>query len=85
MPHSKYEAAKVNGTIYILPKQFTLNLAGGQYATVTVALLLAPGADRGARPSANNPPPTGFGSLPEEAVVRAIVTDASPISRRTRC
>jgi flagellar basal body-associated protein FliL len=75
MPHKKPPVPKVNGTIYILPKQFTLNLQGGQYATVTVALLLAPTQSVGAT-DPSNPPPTGFGSLPEEAVVRAIITNA---------
>lgn len=65
---------KVNGTIYILPKQFTLNLKGGQYATLTVALLLAPSQSVGVT-STTNPPPTGFGSLTEEAVIRAIITN----------
>ena len=65
---------KINGTIYILPKQFTLNLKGGQYATLTVALLLAPGQSVGVT-SPTDPPPTGFGSLTEEAVIRAIITN----------
>ena len=65
---------RIDGTIYILPKQFTLNLAGGQYATLTVALLLPPGESVGVT-SPTNPPPTGFGSLPDEAVVRAIITN----------
>lgn len=65
---------KIDGTTYILPKQFTINLAGGQYATLTVALLLAPGESVGTT-SATNPPPTGFGSLPEEPEIRAIITD----------
>jgi flagellar FliL protein len=70
----KHTTTKVNGTIYILPKQFTLNMKGGQYATLTVALLLAPGQSVGAT-NATNPPPTGFGSLTEEAVIRAIITN----------
>src|SRR5579875_3220800 len=70
----KHTKPKVDGTIYVLPKQFTLNLKGGQYATLTVALLLAPGQSVGVT-SASNPPPTGFGSLPEEAVIRAIITN----------
>ncbi len=65
---------RINGTIYILPKSFTLNLAGGQYATLTVALLLGPTQSQGTT-NPSNPPPTGFGSLPEEAVVRAIITN----------
>jgi flagellar basal body-associated protein FliL len=65
---------KINGTIYVLPKQFTFNLKGGQYATLTVGLLLAPGQSTGVT-SATDPPPTGFGSLTEEAVIRAIITN----------
>ena len=65
---------KINGTTYILPKQFTLNLKGGQYATLTVALLLAPSQSVGVT-SPTDPPPTGFGSLTEEAVIRAIITN----------
>jgi flagellar FliL protein len=73
-PKSKAPVLKVNGTIYILPKAFTLNLSGGQYATLTVALLLAPTQSAGTT-DPSNPPPTGFGSLNEEAVIRAIITD----------
>jgi flagellar FliL protein len=66
---------RIAGTIYVLPKQFTLNMSGGQYATLTVGLDLAasqtiPAADP------NNAPPDGFGNLPEEAAVRAIITNA---------
>lgn len=65
---------KIAGAIYVLPKDFTLNLAGGQYATLTVALQLA--ATQGfATTDPTNPPPTGFGDLPEEPVVRAIITN----------
>ena len=39
---------KIEGTIYILPKQFTANLKDGRYATLTVALVLAPGQSTGA-------------------------------------
>jgi flagellar FliL protein len=74
MPKKAGAKVKINGTIYILPKEFTVNLKGGQYATLTVALLLAPAQSVGAT-SATNPPPTGFGSLTEEAVIRAIITN----------
>jgi flagellar basal body-associated protein FliL len=74
MPKKKAAKVKVNGTIYILPKGFTVNLKGGQYATLTVALLLAPTQSVGVT-DATNPPPTGFGSLTVEAVIRAIITN----------
>src|SRR6201986_989553 len=70
--HTKKD--RINGTTYILPKQFTLNLKSGQYATLTVALLLAPGQSVGVT-SPTNPPPDGFGSLTDEAVIRAIITN----------
>ncbi len=65
---------KINGTVYVLPKQFTFNLKAGQYATLTAALLLPPGQSVGVT-TPTNPPPTGFGSLTDEAVIRAIITN----------
>jgi flagellar basal body-associated protein FliL len=66
---------KLAGEIYILPKQFTLNLQDGHYATLTVALELAPGQSDGA--TAESAPATGatVGTLPEEAVIRSIITN----------
>ncbi|MGC9220633.1 MAG: flagellar basal body-associated FliL family protein [Solirubrobacteraceae bacterium] len=65
---------KINGNIYWLQRQFTLNLAGGQYATLSVALLLPPTQSLG-KTSPTDPPPTGIGSLTDEAVIRAIITN----------
>ncbi len=73
-PKKKHAPPKVDGTTYVLPKGFTVNLSGGQYATLTVALLLPPGQGVGVT-SANNPPPSGFGSLTDEAEIRAIITN----------
>lgn len=64
---------KVEGTVYVMPKEFLLNLAGGRYAKMTVALVLAPGQSTAA--SAENVPPEGFGTLEQEPLVRQIVTD----------
>ena len=68
---------KISGTIYILPKQFTANLKDGRYATLTVALVLAPGQSTGAAAGGEGggAPPEGFGTLPEEAAVRDIITN----------
>jgi flagellar basal body-associated protein FliL len=65
--------AKVKGEVYVMPKEFIVNLAGGNYAKLTVALVLAPGQSAGA--AAATPPPEGFGTLEEEPLVREIVTD----------
>jgi len=70
----KAPAPKINGTVYILQKGFTINLRGGQYATLTVALLLAPTQSVGVT-SPTNPPPSGFGTLTDEAPIRAIITN----------
>ena len=64
---------KVEGTVYVMPKEFLLNLAGGRYAKMTVALVLAPGQSVAA--SEENAPPEGFGTLEQEPLVRQIVTD----------
>ncbi len=64
---------KVEGTVYVMPKEFLLNLAGGRFAKLTVALVLAPGQSTGGE--AASPPPEGFGTLEQEPLVRQIVTD----------
>jgi flagellar FliL protein len=64
---------KVEGTVYVMPKEFLLNLAGGRYAKLTVALVLAPGQSTGGEGAAA--PPEGFGTLEQEPLVRQIVTD----------
>jgi flagellar basal body-associated protein FliL len=67
---------KVDGAVYILPKEFLINLAGGRFAKISVALVLdhsQPTADTSGH--AATKPPEGFGTLPQEAVIRDIVTD----------
>jgi flagellar FliL protein len=66
---------KIAGVIFVLPKSFTLNLLDGRYATLTAALLLAPGQSAGAGAAGATPPPEGFGGLPEEAAIRDIITN----------
>lgn len=64
---------RVHGEVYVLPKEFLLNLAGGRYAKLTVALVLDEGQLAGGHGGAS--PPEGFGPLEQEALVREIVTD----------
>jgi flagellar FliL protein len=67
---------KIAGEIYILPHQFTLNLKDGRYATLTVALELAPGQSDGATAEGGGPAAGAtVGTLPEEAVIRSIITN----------
>ena len=68
---------KIKGTIYVLPAPFLLNLSDGRFAKLTVGLELAPGQSDGA--SADAAPASGenaAGTLPEEPLVREIVTNA---------
>jgi flagellar protein FliL len=67
---------KIDGTVYVLPKEFLLNLSDGRYAKLDVALVLAPGQSPGAPGGEGGAtPPEGFGTLPQEAAVRDVVTD----------
>lgn len=68
---------KVDGTVYILQKEFLVNLHDGRFAKLTTALVLAHDdtstAAAGGHEAAS--PPEGYGAMTQEAVVRAIVTD----------
>jgi flagellar FliL protein len=64
---------KVAGQVYVLPKEFLLNLSGNHFVKLSVALVLADGEVPAKAEGA--PPPDGFGLLPQEAVVRDVITD----------
>ena len=72
------EHKKIEGVVYVLPKEFVVNLAEGRYGKFNVALVLdhsqptAPAAEGHGAPAE---PPEGFGTLAQEAVVRDIVVD----------
>jgi flagellar basal body-associated protein FliL len=74
---AKKEKPKVDGQVYVLPKEFLLNLSDGHFAKLDVALVLdksqviaaAAGGEAAVKP------PDGFGPLEQEAVVRDIVTN----------
>jgi flagellar basal body-associated protein FliL len=76
---AKAEPPKIAGAVYVLPSEFLLNLADGKYAKLKVGLIMKPGAETaaagGGHEGAANPP-DGYGTLPQEAVVRDIVTNA---------
>jgi flagellar FliL protein len=71
------EKPKVEGEVYVLPKDFLINLSDGKFAKLGVGLVFdegftaapAHGAEGGAAA------PDGYGALTQEAVVRDIVTD----------
>jgi flagellar protein FliL len=69
---------KVSGNVYILGKEFLVNLQGGRFAKLTVALVIDP-ADAAATAAAGGEaaatPPDGFGTMSQEAVVRDVITN----------
>jgi flagellar FliL protein len=68
---------KIKGIVYVMPQTFLLNLADGRYAKLSVALELAPGQSDGASAEGGSSSSgETAGTLPEEAVVREIVTNA---------
>ena len=76
-PKPKVPKQKVAGTLYVMPQTFLLNLSDGRYAKLTVALQLAPGQSDGATPGAGaSGGESAAGTLPEEALVREIVTNS---------
>ena len=71
--------SKIHGDVYVLGKDFLVNLADGHYAKLGVAIVVEHGAARpaasGGHGAAAPKPPEGYGPLPQEAAVRDIVTD----------
>jgi flagellar FliL protein len=68
---------KIKGTLYVLPAPFLLNLQDGRFAKLTVGLELAPGQSDGASATATaSSGEDAVGTLPEEPLVREIVTNA---------
>jgi flagellar basal body-associated protein FliL len=67
------EKHKVEGMVYVLPKEFLLNLADNHFVKLNVGLVLAEG--QVPAKAEGTPPPDGFGPLEQEAVVRDVVTD----------
>jgi hypothetical protein len=51
---------KVDGQVYVLPKEFLLNLADGHFVKLNVGLVLAEG--QVPEKAEGAPPPEGFGS-----------------------
>jgi flagellar FliL protein len=72
---------KVTGVVYLLQKEFLVNLADGRFAKLSVGLVLdeAPEAAGGHETAA---PPEGYGPLAQEAIVRDIITDTLTQARQ---
>jgi len=68
---------KIKGTVYVMPKEFLLNLKDGRYVKMSVALDLAPGQSDGASADSGGSGngEAAQGTLPEEPFVREIITN----------
>ncbi len=70
---------KIHGDVYVLGKDFLVNLEDGHFAKLGVAIVVDHGtaapAEAGGHGAAAPKPPEGYGPLPQEAAVRDIVTD----------
>ena len=72
------EKHKVEGLVYVLPKEFIVNLSDGRFAKFNVALILDHKQPTAAEATSEHDapePPEGYGTLAQEALIRDIVTD----------
>lgn len=70
--------AKIEGDVYVLGKDFLVNLADGHYAKLGIAIVVDHGAampTHTGHGAAAPKPPEGYGPMSQEAAVRDIVTD----------
>jgi flagellar basal body-associated protein FliL len=75
-PKTAAAKPKVDGNVYILGKEFLVNLADGRYAKLTVALVLDDkDTSTVAKGETTTKLPDGFGAMNEEAVVRDVITN----------
>ncbi|HEY6780201.1 MAG TPA: flagellar basal body-associated FliL family protein [Thermoleophilaceae bacterium] len=66
---------KVHGQVYVLPKEFVLNLKDGRFVKLGVGLVVEEGDPALLPEGKEATPPDGYGPMPQEALVRDIVTD----------
>jgi flagellar FliL protein len=76
-PKAAAKKPNVEGTLYVLQKEFLVNLADSRYAKVSAALVLNPKDHSTAAAGGHGAPtpPEGYGAMSQEAIIRAIITD----------
>jgi flagellar basal body-associated protein FliL len=76
-PKEKAPEPKVHGEVYVMPKEFLVNLADGRFAKLQVALVVEPAAGGGGHGGGHGAPapPEGYGAEPQEAIVRDLITN----------
>jgi flagellar basal body-associated protein FliL len=70
---AKLPKPKIAGTVYVMPKEFLLNMADGRYAKLDVSLVL----DKSQIVAAGAEAPTSdnYGPLEQEPAVRDVITN----------
>jgi len=63
---------KIAGTVYVMPKEFLLNMADGRYAKLDVSLVLDKSE---VVPTAEGSSSDNYGALPQEPAVRDVITN----------
>jgi flagellar FliL protein len=76
-PAEKVKKPNIEGTVYVLQKEFLVNLAEQRYAKVSAALVLNPKDHSTAAAGGHGAPtpPEGYGAMSQEAAIRSIITD----------
>jgi flagellar basal body-associated protein FliL len=76
-PATAQPKPKVAGTVYMLGKEFLVNLADGRFAKMQIGLVLAHDDVSTVAASGEHAatPPDGFGAMGQEGVVRDVITD----------
>src|SRR3954453_16544610 len=66
----------VEGQIYMLQKEFLINLADGRFAKMQIGLIIAEGdtSTEAAGGEGAPSPPEGYGTMTQEGVVRDVIT-----------
>src|SRR3954452_8889184 len=66
----------VEGQIYMLQKEFLINLADGRFAKMQIGLIVAEGDSSTAAAGGEGAPspPEGYGTMAQEGVVRDVIT-----------
>jgi flagellar FliL protein len=69
----KVPKPKIAGTVYVMPKEFLLNMADGRYAKLDVSLVLdkTEVVPTGAEATTSD----SYGALPQEPAVRDVITN----------
>ena len=70
---AKAPKPKIAGTVYVMPKEFLLNMADGRYAKLDVSLVLDP--KEVVPPSEGASSDASYGALPQEPAVRDVITN----------